>query len=99
MFGPHVIQVGGSTAPDPVLVVVPFRHTLEPGARVEVTGRVRTFRRAELESALGIDLGADVARFEGTRSLVASSVRSAPQPYGSRPVGGAACRCVSKGGV
>jgi len=85
-FGPHVIQIG-STAPDPVLIVVPFRHALEPGVRVEVTGRVRTFRRAELESALGIDFGADVARFEGARCLVASSLRAAPEPEAGAPGG------------
>ncbi len=76
-FGPHVVQIG-SSAPDAVLVIIPFTHTLTPGVRVEVTGRVRTFRQVELELALGIDLGPEVARFEGARSLIATSVRSAP---------------------
>ncbi len=84
--GPHVVEIGGAP-PDGVVVVIPFRHTLRPGVRVEVTGRVRTFRPVELELELGIDLGADVVQFDGSRSLVARSLRVAPETEDRLPVG------------
>ncbi len=84
-IGPHVVEIGGAPA-DAVVVVIPFRHTLTPGVRAEVTGRVRTFRRVAQELELGIDLGPDVAQFEGARSLVVSSVRVAPETEDHLPV-------------
>lgn len=73
-FGMHVIQLG--TAPrDPLIVVLRRPEPVFVGQRVEVSGEVRTFRRAELQSELAVDLGAEVHNLEGQRCLLARSVR------------------------
>lgn len=45
------------------------------GRDVDVTGRVRTFRRAELEAELGVDLGPAANELEERSCLVASVAR------------------------
>ncbi len=74
-FGDHVIQIGTGPA-EPVLVVLPTPSSFSVGARVEVSGRIRTFDPAGLGVELGVDLGPDAQRFEGERCLVAVTVRS-----------------------
>lgn len=45
------------------------------GSDVDVTGRVRTFRRQELEDELRVDLGPGANELEETSCLVASVAR------------------------
>ena len=74
-FGDHVFQLGTGPA-EPVLVVLATPSSLAVGARVEVSGRIRTFDPARLGVELGVDLGPDAQHFEGQRCLVAVTVRS-----------------------
>ena len=76
----HVVIVGRADR-EPLVVIL--RQPTGPvvGTVLEVTGRVRTFRVAELEAELGTDLEPAVDRFEGGSCLVVSDVpapRSAP---------------------
>ncbi len=74
-LGAYVIQVG-TTPPEPVLVVLTSPNPFPVGTRLEVTGRIRTFERAELEAELGVAFGPEVHGLEGQRCLVAATVRS-----------------------
>lgn len=73
-FGAHVIQLGSARG-DPLIVVLRRAEPLLEGQRVAVSGDVRTFRRAELESELAVDLGSETVGLEGQRCLLARSVR------------------------
>ncbi len=73
-FGNHVVQLG--TAPsEPVIVVFPRASAFPEGARVEVSGRIRTFSKADIEAELGIELGPEVDGLAGAKCLIAASVR------------------------
>ncbi len=73
-FGPYVVQVGGPRS-QPVLVVLPTASSFSEGTRLEVSGRISTFSRSDLEAELGVDLGPEVEALTGARCLIASSVR------------------------
>ncbi len=73
-FGMYVLQLG-STTPEPLIVVLRRPEPLSVGQRVEVTGEVRTFHRAELEAELAVALGPEATSVEGQRCLLANSVR------------------------
>ncbi len=74
-FGNHVTQLG--TAPsEPVIVVFPQPTAFPDGARVEVSGRIRTFSKADIEAELQIELGPEVDGLAGAKCLIAVSVRS-----------------------
>ncbi len=73
-FGQYVIQLG-TTPREPVLVVFRTPSAYPVGARLEVSGRVRTFARAEIEAEFGVPLGSEVESFDGSRCVVAASVR------------------------
>ncbi|HWC11727.1 MAG TPA: hypothetical protein VG455_10935 [Acidimicrobiales bacterium] len=73
-FGAHVIQLG-SASREPLIVVLRRAEPVFDGQRVAVSGDVRTFRRAELESELAVDLGSETVGLEGQRCLLADSVR------------------------
>lgn len=72
VYGDHVFTVGSGR--EQVNVVVARRVPVSVGSEVEVSGRVRTFRRAELEAELGIDL-AGVDSLERQSCLVATTAR------------------------
>ncbi len=74
-LGDHLIQLGNGPA-EPVLVVVPTANTVPVGARVEVSGRIRTLERERLAAELGVDLGPEAQPFEGARCLVAVMIRA-----------------------
>ena len=69
----HVVTIGGA-GQDPLVVVFRQPTAVTLGRVLEVTGRVRTFRAAELEAEVGTDLAAAVGRFEGATYLLVSSV-------------------------
>ena len=73
LYGDHVFTVGSGR--EQVNVVVARRVPVSVGSEVEVSGRVRTFRRAELEAELGIDLGPGVDALESRSCLVATTAR------------------------
>ena len=73
-YGSHVVQLGNSPS-EPVLVVLPTPRTFPNGVRLEVSGRIRTFARADLEAELGVDLGPEVEGLAGSPCLVAAAVR------------------------
>ena len=72
-YGKHVLEVGSGR--ERTIVVVARPSTVPVDSVVEVTGRVRTFSRRELESELGVDLGPDVAGLEDTTCLVVTDAR------------------------
>ena len=72
-YGAHVFAVGSGR--ERVIVVVAGTAPVAVGSEVEVSGRVRTFRRRELEEELGMDLGPEADALEGKSSLVARTVR------------------------
>ena len=85
VYGAHVFQVGSGR--ERTIVVTARPSAVPVDSVVEVTGRVRTFSRQQLEAELGVDFGPDVAGLEDATCLVAtdahpppSSVRSAPPP-------------------
>lgn len=69
-FGPHVFAVGSGA--ERVIVVTATPVAAWVGRDVDVTGRVQTFRREELEAQLGVDLGAVPDALENGTCLVAS---------------------------
>ncbi|MDQ4131918.1 MAG: hypothetical protein M3179_01645, partial [Actinomycetota bacterium] len=76
-YGPYVFEMG--SGPERVIVVQARPNASVEGKEVEVTGRVRTFRRRELQDELGVDLGADVSPLEEQTCLVATEVRDPPR--------------------
>ena len=72
-YGAYVFAIGSGSS-RAVVVVVPAPAVIV-GRQVEVTGRVRTFRRRELEAELGVDLGPDVGPLEDGVCLVAMGAR------------------------
>lgn len=72
----HLFAVG--TGAQQVIVVVPRGLGAKLGSDVEVTGRVRPFRRAELESELGVALGPEASALEDLDCLVATAATVAP---------------------
>ena len=73
-FGAHIFAVGSGA--ERVVVVTATPVTVSIGRDVDVTGRVRTFRRQELEAELGVDLGEGANELEDTSCLVASVART-----------------------
>ncbi len=73
MFGPRVVELGAAPG-DPLVVVLRRPQAIAVGQRVQASGEVRTFRRAELESELGANLGPEVVTLEGQKCLLAGSV-------------------------
>lgn len=71
--GRHVITIGRA-GQEPLVVIFRQPTTVAVGSVLEVTGRVRTLRVAELESELRVDLEPAVERFEGVSCLLASYV-------------------------
>ena len=68
VLGPHALELGDT--PALVIVVDGVPSTVRPGAEVQATGSVRTFRK-ELGTELGIPLGdASLQPFEGADCLV-----------------------------
>ena len=72
-FGAHVFAVGSGAERVVVVTATPVAASI--GRDVDVTGRVRTFRRQELEAELGVDLGQGADGLEETSCLVASVAR------------------------
>jgi len=72
-YGPHVFVVGSGA--ERVIVVTEMPVAVSVGRDVDVTGRVRTFRRLELEAELGVDLGAAANELENASCLLASVAR------------------------
>lgn len=72
-YGEHVLEVGSGR--ERTIVVVARPSAVPVDSVVEVTGRVRTFSRRELEAELGVDLGPGVAGLEGTTCLVVSGAQ------------------------
>ena len=72
-FVAHIFAVG--TGPERVVVVTATPVAVSVGSDVDVTGRVRTFRRRELEAELRIRLGEEANELEETSCLVASAAR------------------------
>ena len=72
-FGAHVFAVGSGAERVIVVTVTPAGVSI--GGDVDVTGRVRTFRRVELEAELGVDLGSATNELEEESCLVASVTR------------------------
>ena len=73
-YGAHVFAVGSGR--ERAIVVVAGSAPVAVGSEVEVSGRIRTFRRRELEAELGVDLGPEADALEGYISLVARTVRA-----------------------
>ncbi|MDQ4133107.1 MAG: hypothetical protein M3179_07870 [Actinomycetota bacterium] len=71
-YGSHVFEVG--SGPERVIVVLARPHVHVIGSDVEVTGRVRTFRRQEIEAELGVGLGPEVSPLEEASCLVATNL-------------------------
>ena len=69
-FGPHVFAVGSGA--ERVIVVTATPVAASVGRDVDVTGRVQTFRREELEAQLGVDLGPAPDALENGSCLLAS---------------------------
>lgn len=67
----QVVTVGRA-GQEPLVVILRQPTTVVVGSVLEVTGRVRTFRLAELEAELGMDLEPAVERFEGVSCLLVS---------------------------
>ncbi len=63
------------SGPSRTIVVVAAAPAVVVGSEVEVTGRVRAFRRRELEAKLGVDLGGEVGPLEDGICLVATAAR------------------------
>lgn len=90
VLGPRVLRLEDPPLNDPrwVLVVLTDETTpasgalppgLELGARLEVTGEVRTFDRAALERELGVALeGADLETYTNHAAIIATRVRALP---------------------
>ena len=72
-FGAHLFAVGSGA--ERVVVVTATPMAVSIGRDVDVTGRVRTFRRLELEAELGVDLGEGANELENSSCLVASVAR------------------------
>ena len=72
-FGAHVFAVGSGA--ERVVVVTATPVAVFIGSDVDVTGRIRIFRRQELEAELGVDLGPGANELEDTSCLVASVAR------------------------
>ena len=72
-FGNHIFAVGSGA--ERVIVVTGTPAAVSVGRDVDVTGQVRTFRRAELEAELGVDLGPAANQLENLSCLVASAAR------------------------
>lgn len=72
-YGAHIFVVGSGT--ERVIVVTRSATGVPVGEEVDVTGRVATFRRGELEAELGVDLGLAPQELENGNCLVASVAR------------------------
>lgn len=72
-LGRHLFAVGSGA--ERVVVVTATPVAVSIGSHVDVTGRVRIFRRQELEAELGVDLGQGANELEETSCLVASVAR------------------------
>ena len=72
-FGAHIFAVGSGAERVVVVTATPVGASI--GRDVDVTGRVRTFRRQQLEAELGVDLGQGANELEDTSCLVASVAR------------------------
>jgi hypothetical protein len=72
-LGLHLFAVGSGA--ERVVVVTATPVAASVGSHVDVTGRVRIFRRQELEAELGVDLGQGANELEETSCLVASVAR------------------------
>lgn len=72
-FGDHLFAVGSGAERVVVVTATPVKAWI--GSEVDVTGRVRTFRRQELEAELGVDLGPRANELEENSCLVASFAR------------------------
>lgn len=84
-FGARVLELGAARG-EPLIVVLRRPQTVLVGQRVEAGGEVRKFRRAELESELGVDLGPEVMALEGQRCLLVRSLRLVSQETAGAPV-------------
>ena len=73
LFGAHLFAVGSGAERVVVVTATPVRVSI--GSDVDVTGRVRTFRRQEIETELGVDLGERANELEETSCLLASVAR------------------------
>lgn len=74
-YGDHVFALGSGVQRVVVVVSTPLLATV--GSDVEVTGHMRPFRRSELESELGVELGPQASALENRECLVAASARLA----------------------
>ena len=72
-FSAYLFAVGSGA--ERVVVVTATPVGVSIGSDVDVTGRVRVFRRQELEAEFGIDLGPSANELEQTSCLVASVAR------------------------
>ncbi len=72
-YGPHLFAVGSGREQVTVVVARPLPVTV--GDEVEVSGRVRTCRRGELEAELGVALGPEMDGLENRSCLVAATTR------------------------
>jgi hypothetical protein len=69
-FGTYVFAVGSGV--EQVIVVTRAPTDAVVGGDADVTGRLRTFRREELELELGVDLGGETDVLENRSCLVAT---------------------------
>ncbi|MDQ4133240.1 MAG: hypothetical protein M3179_08565 [Actinomycetota bacterium] len=67
------VVVVGRAGYEPSLVIFRQPTSIVVGSVLEVTGRVRTMRVAELEAELGTDLEPSAERFEGQSCLLVSA--------------------------
>ncbi len=69
---PHILGVG--SGPQEVIVVLPRPFGAAVGSYVVIIGQMRPFRRDELESQLGVELGPMASEIEdGGDCLVATT--------------------------
>ncbi len=73
-FGPYVFAVGSGA--ERVIVVTRVPAAVALGATVDVTGRVRTFHREQLEAELGVVLGPETDQLNDRGCLVATTARA-----------------------
>jgi hypothetical protein len=72
-YGPHLFAVGSGREQVTVVVAGPAPVTV--GDEVEVSGRVRTCRRGELEAELGVALGPRLDELKNDSCLVAATTQ------------------------
>ena len=68
---PHILGV--ESGPQEVIVVLPRPLGAAVGSYVVITGQMRPFRRDELESQLGVELGPMASEIEDGDCLVATT--------------------------